>query len=972
MPEDSSHIDSIVSSTSEIDHALVGPVPDPRGLARHVTLAERRSVVLPATSASLSSPFAGRISRLDPILTAKSIPESVEADTQLGDRTGGMQETRSEASEGVEMVIKHNQLTSAIKALQSDATILDLEAILAWNKAAAPLPSSRLDQPGSARQRDKRIREVTWPLDRQQASVGMLVTCTIQRETLAADDKVQCLRKEYLELDEEWNEHCHFLDQVMEERGPPPADILATPGATAVITPGPVLTAPSEDLFGPRINRRRGVGDAVTTEAEFQEILAGLADTAAKDPNFRASKTTAVVPNMIVGAEKMLRYHDENDLVTDPINFYDFAGTAEPIWTDQERAIFLRRYLAYPKQFGRIAEGLFSKSASDCVLYYYRTKRTIDYKSMLASRRGDKKKKAIPITKAGKSSALLANLDRHKPIVNPTSSAPQGPKSVITPVRATRDDGSGIGMKARRVRMMPETPGLGGIPGRRRRGGEDYEQDSSKGQSPEASEAPEASAANTNTRMTVKAPKRPRISSVSGSDVGLASIVVLPAFPTTDADIEAANGRETGAELLPPVKRAGKRRKVVESNTSADGATGEKPARRTATNSYWCVDEKRKFRELVAIHGTNVKAIASELEGKSERQVANFFDAHREAMRPDDGVSVGGARANAERLATGDKGVSQSEVPIFCIDSKQMPIHHKPALYARSIYDVYPSLNTMHDHRYAEPRMGMYPPDPHLVPPPLFPASHRVHSQSQPESPVKPISRPGGMRISALLNDNGDGGMDAKIGTKGTDPDGTESDGTVSERDVDGIITKASPRSADAGLPASSWSGTKNEGRTSTGSLDRPLLDRFRSDASRSPYEFLPPAWPRRRDAPEHHSPIPRAAQSRPPFSQHPTRIPWERSPSSSVTHPPLPVFSPRVHEPLRGPADRDDLVPLPRDKDHTLNTAIHDRPSDWRGFQRPSGDGSGTPPKAISSTHELPHKPEDGAIIARDSQNRT
>lgn len=640
------------------------PVP-----SRRVTIAERRSIILPAANGSLSSPTGDKFPRKDPMPTMDSLHESTDAETEGGLRTGDAEETRSEVSEGVREATKHDNLVAAIKASQNHARTLDLEAVIEWNNAAAPDESSRIPLETSPRQRDKRLREVTWPLNRQEKLVANLVAMVIKRETIEAQDKIQRLRDEYRELDEEWKEHCTFLDQIMEKRGPPPADLFATPGAIPIITPGPLPPAtPGEDLFGSRGNRRRGIGDVVTTEAEFQEILAGLADTAAKDPNFRASKTTAVVPDMLIGEERKLRFDDDNDLVSDPVAFYDFAGTAEPIWTEEERANFMRRYLAYPKQFGRIADGLSPKSASDCVLYYYRTKRTIDYKGMLASRRGDKKRKAIPIKKSGKSSALLANLDRQKPTVDPATAA-QGPRSAITPARAQRDDTFGAVPSARRARLMPGTP-IDGAPGRRRKGDED-DPDSSPGPSRDGSEAPTASKAKM--RMTMKAPKRPRVSSVAGPEAALAAQSSLPDSPMEYTSYQQRPDGETGTELLPPVKRAGKRRKVIDPNDpTPDPSAAEKPARRTATNSYWSVEEKRKFRDLVAVHGTNVKAIAMQLGGKSERQVLNFFDAHRGDMKLDEVMPAGGADLPSGQIRSDERSVSDTGpgsillIPIRC------------------------------------------------------------------------------------------------------------------------------------------------------------------------------------------------------------------------------------------------------------------------------------------------------------------
>lgn len=602
------------------------------------TIAERRAVQLPPTEAPLTSPFNGKFAVPDPMPTADSARSSTDAEIEFAQtpREENAMENLSPVSESAFEAAKEASIVALIKAADPHKSLLDIDEIYAWNSATVPKESSRT--PLRRIDRNAQLDDIIKPLATTHYTVSHLVAEAIQRERDSLQEKTKRLQIEYAELDEEWQEHCKFLDEQMEKRGPPPAELFAIPHTMIlpVTTPGigPIPTTPlADDAFG-RGNRRRGVGDAVTTEAEFQEILAGLADTAAKDPNYRASKTTAVVPDMLLGSERLMRYDDDNDLVTDPLAFYDFAGTAEPIWTSEERAAFLRRYLNFPKQFGKIAEALPDKTASDCVLYYYRTKKTIDYKGMLASRRGVTKKKAMPIKKSGKSSALLADLTRQKPTINPAADVPG--KSAITPARSGKDS---RGSKGRDKDTTVGTPGVESAIKRRKGVDLDDGLDSSEGPSRAGSETP---ALRGKLRMTMKG-KRPRVSSI-GDPTRLASQANVNGTAG-----ELMNGQPQ-SDLLPPVKRAGKRRKVVEvidpNNPDVTLPNGLPPAvsatapmptpgpgdkpRRAATNSYWSVDEKRRFRELQAQFGDDIKSIADGLPGKSVRQVGNFLEANRD------------------------------------------------------------------------------------------------------------------------------------------------------------------------------------------------------------------------------------------------------------------------------------------------------------------------------------------------------
>lgn len=570
-------------------------------------------------------------------------------------------------------------LVASVKVAQAKHVPLQEFPILAWNMAAAPEESSRVmvvDDEG----RERMLEEFIRPLKSEEATRAKFVRFAVAREKVKLDNTVTQLKDSYLSINKKWKDQCSFLDELMKQRGPPPPELYAMPGAIhPVVTPGAVApTTPAiEEIFNSRSNRRRGLGgDIVATDAEFEEILAGLADNALKDPNLRASKTAAVIPDMIVGPERNLQYNNDNDLVTDPLSFYDNVGVAEPIWTTEERAIFIKRYLAYPKQFGRIADGIPNKTAGECVLYYYRTKKEMDYKGMLAHKRGGGKRK-LALKKGAKSSALMQDLTRAKPTVSKDDTAAATPakgreQPVMLPPggKRGRGEGGGPGRKKRISQVaIPQTP----TPQNEE---EEEGHADSASTSRANSEAPSVSSGKAKMRMTVKTAKRPRFSSIpelstpaQNPPAQLDTTVSTPATEISEhysltnpaelaaaalASLADAATSAAQAELLPPVRRAGKRRKIagepgpiIDPNappaTAVTGGPGapekEKPARRSATNSYWSVEERRKVKELVVLHGMDAKMIAAQLKGKSERQVGNFLEGHRTELEALEGVT---------------------------------------------------------------------------------------------------------------------------------------------------------------------------------------------------------------------------------------------------------------------------------------------------------------------------------------------
>lgn len=633
-------------TTTTVDPPIISPGPPQRTLptetSPRVTIAERRGLVsLPTPAGPLSSPFGQPFPRRDPQPTSAS-----DVDTDYGPRTA---QTEIPPTPHVwvdeDEDERLNNLIGSVKAEQGRKIVFDEHRVLSVNNALTQMESSRVNAALlTDNKRNEWIEEITWPM--AHTRVASLVTKIVQKESESEKEKAERLKDEYQQWHADWMLHCSNLDTSMRKRGQPPAELYAVPNSVLIFPPAPVGPAPStpvEDIMMGGTRRRRNMGDAVATEADFEAILADLADDAAKDPNLRASKTSAVVPDMLPYEERKMAYDDDNDIVNDPLSFYDYDGIAEPIWTEEERATFLRRYLSHPKQFGKISEVLPNKTAAECVAFYYRTKKDVDYKGMLASRRGDKKKK-LPIKNAGKGSALLSNLGQQKPTINAATTP--GPRSAITPAR--KDENGKSRQKAKDSGASTPIPAP-----RKRIEGEDETIDS--GTSRAGSETP--SLIKHKMRVSMKGPKRPRMSSVTDL-AALATVSAESPAPTQEMPEELAdppepapNGNGTiPADLLPPVKRAGKRRKVDPNDPTAvveEKDPNKTSSRRPTTNSYWSVEEKKKFRELVVQHGNDARLIAAELGGKSERQVSNFYEAHKTDMRLDE-LAKGGEEAMAE------------------------------------------------------------------------------------------------------------------------------------------------------------------------------------------------------------------------------------------------------------------------------------------------------------------------------------
>ncbi|KAF9199349.1 hypothetical protein BGZ49_010556 [Haplosporangium sp. Z 27] len=199
------------------------------------------------------------------------------------------------------------------------------------------------------------------------------------------DEKELELKREYKHHWEAWIKKVEKLDKIKEKmsNAPLPANVREED-----------LVQSDNVLFTTRNRRGAYNSDAVRSEAELMEIIQSLENADMRNPDLRASRTAATVPPMILdpNIREKVHYYDRNHLVTDPAKYYRL-GPVTDIWTEEEREIFIKRYLNYPKQFGKIAAGIENKTASQCVLFYYREKKKIGFKDMV-SNRGRKRKPA--------------------------------------------------------------------------------------------------------------------------------------------------------------------------------------------------------------------------------------------------------------------------------------------------------------------------------------------------------------------------------------------------------------------------------------------------------------------------------------------------------------------------------------------------------------------------------------------------
>ncbi|KAI8375907.1 uncharacterized protein BYT42DRAFT_605598 [Radiomyces spectabilis] len=169
--------------------------------------------------------------------------------------------------------------------------------------------------------------------------------------------------------------------------------------------------------FGP--GQGQWTSDAVRSEAELLEIIQSLETAEMRNPEFRAAKTTATIPAMILDTKERTRtYDDRSGLIDDPLTYYHTGPDTEDVWTQQEMTAFMESYMQCPKQFEKIAAAVKSKTAPQCVLFYYRKKTKIDFKALMRKgRRGKFKRRdrlAAAIRRATGDSTIMTRKAKSK------------------------------------------------------------------------------------------------------------------------------------------------------------------------------------------------------------------------------------------------------------------------------------------------------------------------------------------------------------------------------------------------------------------------------------------------------------------------------------------------------------------------------------------------------------------------------
>ncbi|KAI8381553.1 uncharacterized protein BYT42DRAFT_309361 [Radiomyces spectabilis] len=353
--------------------------------------------------------------------------------------------------------------------------------------------------------------------------------------------------------------------------------------------------------------------DAARSEAELLEIIQSLESADMRNPELRAAKTTATIPAMILDPKARMRtYNDRSGLVKDPLTYYHTGPDTGDVWTQQEMTAFMEGYIQNPKQFGHIAAMVGTKTAPQCVLFYYRKKKKIDFKSLLskgrrgkAGKRRDRLAAAVRRATGASNSTVRKGKSKGSALMTDIGEAQVSRKAKEKETERRRAGDAVDGMET------AGTPEWSSGVDRRRNKPRNSDKSSSAVMAAAATAI--ARIADTDTAEPVTERKRP------GRRKGRSPRGSVAASAKSATTSEVAKVEET---LAPP------RPSFMEDQEMTGDRSGP-----TAT-ARWTEKDKDVAVEAFKIHGRNFTQVAAIVSTKTEDQCRNFYHNYKRKFGP--------------------------------------------------------------------------------------------------------------------------------------------------------------------------------------------------------------------------------------------------------------------------------------------------------------------------------------------------
>lgn len=131
------------------------------------------------------------------------------------------------------------------------------------------------------------------------------------------------------------------------------------------------------------LSKLRKQRDELSAEFGLEDFIQDFVDSSHNvKGNRKVKDTLAVLPDQIIDEGiRRFKFINHNGYIADPKDDEKRRKAQNP-WTNEEKAVFRKRFLKYGKNFRRIASHLPRKSHNECVAYYYLSKHSLEYKKL--------------------------------------------------------------------------------------------------------------------------------------------------------------------------------------------------------------------------------------------------------------------------------------------------------------------------------------------------------------------------------------------------------------------------------------------------------------------------------------------------------------------------------------------------------------------------------------------------------------
>lgn len=457
-----------------------------------------------------------------------------------------------------------------------------------------------------------------------RTSIMELLEARVKEEA----DRDERLRREWTENYRQWRNYVEQLDDLLGMKYEDEQDQKAS---------SPENTSPAVQMTP--IERRRG--GKYASEHDIQEVL----KKSAEEEKERAKQLAGVksvdekeanIPDMLNERQRYI-FRDRNRVVSpeNALEVFQFQP-AEDDFTEEEQRIFVERFQAWPKNFGKIAEALPGRNFQQCMEHYYRTKGEARYKQLL-SKRKKRGRRAGPGTQSKpRSTALIRSAfaaqpdvvdgdDLDPPAVAVTDTGRPRRAAAPTFGENTGDNESNTPLQtpgrktggASRSDVVSDAPIEKGT--RRTRGGATRERGQRRGRNQliAAAPAPQQTPAQPLAPLGLEGSKEtPPLMNRDQSDLrmkDLESAQLLAGFQAGNIAVgtPVVMAEENLAPLVPASTRAAISPKPSRSQTRSAAQT----------SSYWSVPETTIFPQLLDSFGTDWHAIAAYMTSKTHVMV---------------------------------------------------------------------------------------------------------------------------------------------------------------------------------------------------------------------------------------------------------------------------------------------------------------------------------------------------------------